>query len=155
MSVQESSPEAIIRASNRAYFEAYKRNAMLMMILEQVAAVDPKFREVRRRRSQIFAHRNARGIAALQEQGLADAKLDPVLTSLALSGCHLSVRDCSEQPRHQKIIQAAHASSFRGGAAPCGKGRCARGEGGWRGNRPGPEAAGRVRELRPTRRRSA
>jgi AcrR family transcriptional regulator len=38
LSVQESSPEAVIRASNRAYFEAYKRNAKLMMILEQVAA---------------------------------------------------------------------------------------------------------------------
>jgi AcrR family transcriptional regulator len=85
LSVQESSPEAIIRASNRAYFEAYKRNAKLMMILEQVAAVDPKFREVRRRRGQIFAHRNAKGIAALQEQGLIDTELDPVLTSLALS----------------------------------------------------------------------
>jgi|SRR5215469_5627958 len=86
LSAEEASPEAIIRASNRAYFEAYKRNAKLMMILEQVAGVDPKFREVRRRRSQTFAHRNAKGIAALQERGLVDAGLDPVLTSLALSG---------------------------------------------------------------------
>ncbi|WP_244242179.1 TetR/AcrR family transcriptional regulator [Nocardioides seonyuensis] len=85
LSEEESSPEAIIRASNRAYFEAYRRNAKLMMILEQVAAIDPKFREVRRRRSQAFAHRNAKGIAALQEQGLVDTDLDAVLASLALS----------------------------------------------------------------------
>lgn len=80
-----ASPEAVIRASNRAYFEAYKRNAKLMMILEQVAAVDPKFREVRRRRSQAFAQRNAKGIASLQRRGLVDTELDPVMTSLALS----------------------------------------------------------------------
>lgn len=85
LSEEESSPEAVIRASNRAYLEAYKRNAKLMMILEQVAAIDPKLREVRRRRGHAFARRNARAIAALQEQGLADPELDPVQASLALS----------------------------------------------------------------------
>lgn len=85
LSEEESSPEAIIRASNRAYFEAYRRNAKLMMILEQVAAIDPKFREVRRQRSQAFARRNAKAIASLQEQGLVDTELDAVRASLALS----------------------------------------------------------------------
>lgn len=82
---EQTSPEAVIRASNRAYFEAYRRNAKLMMILEQVAAIDPKFREVRRRRGQAFARRNARAIASLQERGLADATLDPMMAALALS----------------------------------------------------------------------
>src|SRR5690606_23677664 len=76
---EESSPEAIIRASNRAYFEAYRRNAKLMLILEQVAASDPKFRELRHRHSEAFARRNASGIASLQEQGLVDGDLDAVL----------------------------------------------------------------------------
>lgn len=85
LSKNESSPEAIIRASNLAYFESYRRNAKLMMILEQVAAIDPKFREVRRQRSQAFARRNAKGIASLQDQGLVDAKLDAVMSARALS----------------------------------------------------------------------
>lgn len=85
LSEEESSPEAVIRASNRAYFESYQRNAKLMMILEQVAAIDPKFREVRRQRSNAFARRNAKGIASLQERGLVDTELDPVQASRALS----------------------------------------------------------------------
>ncbi|MBB3662423.1 MULTISPECIES: TetR/AcrR family transcriptional regulator [Prauserella salsuginis group] len=82
----EASPAAVIEASNRAYLEAYKRNAKLMLILEQVAVVDPKFREVRRARSRTFAGRNARAIARLQEQGLVDPGIDPKMAAMALSG---------------------------------------------------------------------
>ncbi|GAA1205566.1 TetR/AcrR family transcriptional regulator [Prauserella alba] len=82
----EASPAAVIEASNRAYLEAYKRNAKLMLILEQVAVVDPKFREVRRTRSRTFAARNARAIARLQEQGLVDPGIDPKMAAMALSG---------------------------------------------------------------------
>ena len=83
---EDSSPAAVIEASNRAYFQAYKRNAKLMLILDQVAASDPKFREVRRRRSRAFADRNARAIKDLQDRGLADQDLDPYMASRALSG---------------------------------------------------------------------
>ncbi len=83
---EESSPVAVIEASNRAYFEAYRRNAKLMLILDQVAASDPEFREVRRRRSRAFADRNARAIKDLQDRGLADRTLDPYMASRALSG---------------------------------------------------------------------
>ncbi|WP_433734004.1 TetR/AcrR family transcriptional regulator [Nocardia sp. CA-129566] len=86
LSVDEASPIAVIEASNRAYFEAYKRNAKLMLILDQVAAIDPKFREIRRRRARAFADRNARSIRDLQERGLADRELDPYTASRALSG---------------------------------------------------------------------
>lgn len=82
----EASPEAVIRASNRAYLEAYKRNAKLMLLLEQVGVIDPKFREVRRSRSRVFLQRNARGIKRLQDQGLVDAELDPMMAARALSG---------------------------------------------------------------------
>ena len=40
-------PAPVIEASNRAYLEAYKRNAKLMGLLEQVANIDPEFRELR------------------------------------------------------------------------------------------------------------
>ena len=79
------SPVAVIEASNRAYFLAYKENAKLMGILEQLAASDPKFRALRARRAKAFAQRNARAIAELQERGLADPSLDPYLAAAALS----------------------------------------------------------------------
>lgn len=78
-------PRAVVEASNRAYFDAYRRNARLMALLEQVASIDPQFREVRRERSAEFVERNARSIAALQARGLADRDLDPLLASRALS----------------------------------------------------------------------
>jgi AcrR family transcriptional regulator len=82
----DSSPIAVIEASNRAYFEAYKRNAKLMLILEQVDASDPKFRQVRNRRSDAFAQRNGQAIKDLQDRGLADPALDPYLAARTLSG---------------------------------------------------------------------
>lgn len=78
-------PYEVIEASNRAYFESYVRNAKLMDLLEQVASIDMKFREVRRRRSAQFIERNARSIMALQNQGLADPNLDALVASRALS----------------------------------------------------------------------
>lgn len=78
-------PVAIVEASNRAYFAAYRRNARLMGLLEQVANVDPEFGKLRQRRGEAFIRRNARSIAGLQRRGLADDTLDPVLASRALS----------------------------------------------------------------------
>ena len=78
-------PVAVIEAANRAYLEAYRRNARLMALLEQVATVDEGFREMRRRRSAAFLERNARAVRRLQRAGVADPDLDPELTSLALS----------------------------------------------------------------------
>ncbi|WP_072750869.1 TetR/AcrR family transcriptional regulator [Rhodococcus maanshanensis] len=82
----EDDPAAIIAASNRAYFEAYKRNAKLMGLLEQVASIDPEFRVLRQQRADAFIRRNARSIANLQQRRLADPDLDPLLASSALSG---------------------------------------------------------------------
>lgn len=83
---EDSSPVAVIEASNRAYFEAYKRNAKLMLILDEVSASDPVFRRVRQRRSRAFVERNARAIKDLQDRGLADRDLDPFMAALGLSG---------------------------------------------------------------------
>jgi AcrR family transcriptional regulator len=80
-----SDPVAVIEAANLAYLQAYRRNARLMALLEQVATVDDGFRELRQRRSTAFLARNARAVRRLQRAGLADPDLDPDLTSLALS----------------------------------------------------------------------
>lgn len=79
-------PVAVIEGSNRAYFEAYQRNAKLMMLQEQVATIDADFRQQRLERGEMFARRNAKGIKRLQDAGLVDAQLDPLMTSRALSG---------------------------------------------------------------------
>jgi AcrR family transcriptional regulator len=78
-------PVAVIEASNRAYLLAYRRNAGLMRLLEQVAAIDDDVRDFRRRRGLAFAERNARSIRKLQARGLADPDLDPLLAAGALS----------------------------------------------------------------------
>lgn len=81
----ESSPVAGLEAANRAYLEAYQRNARLMLLMDQVAGIDPQFRELRLQRGQAFIERNARQIAELQRDGLVDPDLSPYLTSRALS----------------------------------------------------------------------
>ncbi|MGW0037073.1 TetR/AcrR family transcriptional regulator [Gordonia sp. NPDC003376] len=82
----EDDPIAVLEAANRAYFEAYKRNAKLRLVLEQVTANMPEFREKRRQRGLVFARRNARHIEKLQETGLADPDLDAMGAAQALSG---------------------------------------------------------------------
>ncbi|RJL32709.1 TetR/AcrR family transcriptional regulator [Bailinhaonella thermotolerans] len=82
----DGDPYAVLEAANRAYLEAYRRNARLMALLEQVSHIDPAFRRLRRARADAFIRRNARGIADLQARGAADPALDPLLTSRALSG---------------------------------------------------------------------
>jgi len=78
-------PVAVIEATNRAYLAAYRSNAKLMGLMEQVAQVDPKFRRLRLRRARAFAERNARAIERLQERGLADPALDPRLAAEAMN----------------------------------------------------------------------
>lgn len=75
----------ILAASNEAYIEAYKRNAKLNLLLEQVATIDVEFRELRVARAVAFADRNARWIKRLQDEGYADPELDPAMTARALS----------------------------------------------------------------------
>ncbi|NRQ49477.1 TetR/AcrR family transcriptional regulator [Aeromicrobium stalagmiti] len=83
---ESDDPVSVIEASNRAYFEAYQRNAKLMMLQEQVATIDADFRQLRLKRSEAFAQRNAKSIQRLQQAGDVDPALDPIMTSRALSG---------------------------------------------------------------------
>lgn len=82
---EDDDPIAVIEASNRAYLLAYKRNHKLMGLLEQVAPIDDRVREFRRRRNDAFTVRNSHSIEDLQRRGLADPTLDPLITAHALS----------------------------------------------------------------------
>lgn len=77
-------PIAAIHAANRAYLVAYERNAKLMRVLEQVATIDDNVRELRLARGRAFIDRNARSIRDLQERGIADPDIDPLLAAAAL-----------------------------------------------------------------------
>lgn len=79
-------PRELIDLANREYLRAYRENAQLMGLFEQVAQVDEDFRKVRIERANAFVRRNAKMIRDLQDRGLADAGLDPLLTAHALSG---------------------------------------------------------------------
>jgi AcrR family transcriptional regulator len=82
----DEDPLALIDAANRDYLLAYKRNARLMALFEQVAQIDDEFRELRRKRGAAFVRRNAKMIRRLQESGRADPELDPMIAAHALSG---------------------------------------------------------------------
>jgi AcrR family transcriptional regulator len=79
-------PRELINLANREYLRAYKKNAKLMGLFEQVSQVDEEFRAVRIERADAFVQRNAKMIRTLQEAGSADTELDPLLTAHALSG---------------------------------------------------------------------
>jgi AcrR family transcriptional regulator len=81
---REQHPLAAIRAGNRAYLEAYRRNAGLMAAMEQAALVDERLREARLERARTFAARHARAIARWQAAGLVDPDLDPRGAAVAL-----------------------------------------------------------------------
>ena len=81
----EDDPAGTIRDANRAYLESYRRNAGLMALLEDMAAIDEDFLQLRRERTEAFVARNARAIRRLQKQRLADAELDPEIAALAIS----------------------------------------------------------------------
>lgn len=78
-------PRELIDLANREYLRAYKKNAKLMGLFEQVSQVDEGFRAVRIERANAFVQRNAKMIRTLQDAGTADAELDPYLTAHALS----------------------------------------------------------------------
>jgi len=78
-------PIAVIEAAHREYLKAYRRNARLMGLMDQVATINDDFRLLRLERARAFAARNAKAIKRLQEQGLADPSLDALSTAHALN----------------------------------------------------------------------
>lgn len=79
-----SSPYQRIEHATRAYVRAYREEAGLLMILEQVASFSPAFREMRRETRKSFRSRTERGIRRFQEAGLVSPSLPPDYTAAAL-----------------------------------------------------------------------
>lgn len=79
------SPAARLTATNRSYYQAYRRNAKLMAIVEQVATFNSEFRELRHEHRRGLIDRTARAIARWQEQGDVRSSLDPVMAARAMA----------------------------------------------------------------------
>lgn len=80
-----SSPTARLIAANRSYYAAYRRNARMMAIVEQVATFNESFRQLRHEHRRILIERTSRSIARWQREGLVRATLDPELAARAMS----------------------------------------------------------------------
>jgi AcrR family transcriptional regulator len=83
---EDAKPIERIRAANRHYLETYQRNAGILRVIMQVSTFDESVSQTRTLRQDEFARAIERRTRIYQEQGLADATLDPWLAANALGG---------------------------------------------------------------------
>jgi AcrR family transcriptional regulator len=80
----ELAPWERIDRANRSYFEAYKRNARMMAIFEQVATFNGEIRALRREVRYNYITRSARTFEHWQQIGLVPTDIDPRYAASAL-----------------------------------------------------------------------
>lgn len=73
-----------VERTNRAYLEAYRKQAKLFAVVEQVASFNPEFREIRRQIRHGFVERSERAIARMQDEGLVLDDVDARYAANAL-----------------------------------------------------------------------
>ncbi len=83
---REHDPYQRIRAANRSYLAAYRKDAKIMGVIVEVSRYDDEVRKVRDRRQDEFAARLAASIKRLQKQGEVDADVDGRYAAMALGG---------------------------------------------------------------------
>jgi len=79
-------PAGRIRAANRSYLMAYKREARIMRVIEEVSRYNEDVRAVRTKRDDYLGTRLESAIARLQAAGLADKRIDKRYAATALGG---------------------------------------------------------------------
>jgi AcrR family transcriptional regulator len=82
----ESGPIDRIRAANRSYLMAYKKEARIMRVIEEVSRYDDTVRSVRTKRDDYLGARLESAIARLQSDGNADKRIDKRYAAIALGG---------------------------------------------------------------------
>ena len=75
-----------IRAANRSYLLAYKQEAQIMRVIEEVSRYNEGVRAVRTKRDDYLAVRLESAIGRLQAEGLADRRIDTRYAATALGG---------------------------------------------------------------------
>jgi AcrR family transcriptional regulator len=82
----DSGPIDRIRAANRSYLTAYRKEARIMRVIEEVSRYDETVRSIRAKRDDYLAARLESAIARLQTAGLADTRIDTRYAAMALGG---------------------------------------------------------------------
>lgn len=80
----DDSPTGRIRTANRRYLERYRDEAALMGVIEQVSRYDEHVNAARMATMKHFVERAERAIRRLQDDGLADARVNPSMAADAL-----------------------------------------------------------------------
>ena len=75
-----------IRTANRRYLEAYRAEAKVMRVIEEVSRYNDEVLSVRVARQNEFAERLQHSILRLQRDGFADPGIDPRYAADALGG---------------------------------------------------------------------
>ena len=82
----DAGPIERIRAANRSYLAAYRREARIMRVIEEVSRYNEDVRSVRTKRDDYLAARLESAIARLQAEGVADKRIDRRYAATALGG---------------------------------------------------------------------
>jgi AcrR family transcriptional regulator len=82
----DAGPVERIRAANRAYLSAYRKDARIMRVIEEVSRYNDDVRQVRAKRDDYLAARLESAIKRLQAEGLADQRVDERYAATALGG---------------------------------------------------------------------
>jgi hypothetical protein len=77
-------PRERIREGNRQFLVSYQRDARLISEVEQVSRYDDELKAERRTHLRAYGQQLAASIVEMQNAGLVDRGLDPVLTSHAI-----------------------------------------------------------------------
>jgi AcrR family transcriptional regulator len=83
---REAGPIDRIRAANRSYLSAYRKEARIMRVIEEVSRYNDDVRLARSKRDDYLAARLESAIARLQSEGLADSRVDKRYAAMALGG---------------------------------------------------------------------
>jgi AcrR family transcriptional regulator len=78
------SPFDRLQEAMRLWLEAYRDEARIMGVIEQVSRFDPEVAASRFERQQVTLEEIAHSIRSLQRRGLIDERLDPTITAAAL-----------------------------------------------------------------------
>jgi AcrR family transcriptional regulator len=73
-----------IRQGNRSYLEAYRKEANIMQVIEEVSRYDVEVSRIRITRQQDFGRHLAASIERLQAEGMADPDINPSIAATAL-----------------------------------------------------------------------
>ncbi|SRR6266566_1106996 len=82
----EAGPIDRIRAANRSYLSAYRKEARIMRVIEEVSRYNEDVRMARAKRDDYLTVRTESAIARLQAEGVADRRIDTRHAAIALGG---------------------------------------------------------------------